>query len=185
MNLKPLIAAIDEQMDLPFVATAFGLAQRYYESPTSFYAGVIDEKGEVTNCFLQDKTPLSYYHRTSRSTFDTIEREGYGDKDDRVRETTEVDLVVYGVDLKITSYKLADIFVAAIPSYLDTQTCESLNVSDCRIDILNYEIDPSVVWREETTEPSVRAGLNKALIKVRYRIQCTYRRGCVPICDEC
>jgi hypothetical protein len=184
MNLSGIISAIDSQMTLPYNNTAFGLASRYYESPTVFYAGVIKPSGDVQNCYLSDISPLTYYHRIIRSTFNTIAR-SYGDKDDRVEEISDIDLVAFGTDLKITPQKLADIFVATLPSTLDAVTCESLSVTDCRIELISHETDPVIVWREETSDPKVRAGLNKALIKVRYRILCTYRRSCINVCDEC
>ena len=184
MNLSGIISAIDGQMTFPYTVTQFGLASRYYESATVFYAGVIKPSGEVQNCYLSDLSPLTYYHRIIRSTFNTIPR-SYGDKDDRVEEISDIDLVAFGTDLNITPQKLADIFVAALPSVLDSTTCESLSISDCRIELLSHETDPVVVWREETSDPKVRAGLNKALIKVRYRILCTYRRSCINVCDEC
>lgn len=184
MNISGIIQAIDDITTLPYTTTKFGAAYRYYENAATFYPGVIKPSGEVANCYLSDITPLTYYHRVIRTTFNNVAR-SYGDKDDKVEEINEIDLVAFGTDLKITPQKLADIFVAALPSTLDADTCESLSVSDCRIELTSSETDPVIVWREETSDPKVRAGLNKALIKVRYRILCTYRRSCISVCEQC
>jgi hypothetical protein len=185
MRLSHIIAEVDKQINTPIVAVKFGLAERYYENAETFFPGILSERGEVTNCFLQDTSPLTYYHRQSRGVMRELNREDYGDKSDKVIEVNEIELVAFATDINFTPLQVCDVFIAAIPSYLSKSVCESIGIEGCRIIVTSYDTDPVRIWREETSEPKVRAGLNKALIKVRYTLECTYRRGCIDPCEKC
>jgi hypothetical protein len=106
----------------------------------------------------------------------------FGDKMDKVEETTPVTLVIYA-NKTLTSQTIKDIFVSAIPSVLSKLVCESINVFDCTFELTETEMNSTLVFREECSIPDVRVGLNHGLLAVRYEIKQTYRRGCTVICE--
>lgn len=182
MNLKAVIHEIDTAIlaVLPIAPNnAFGLAEFYYDGDKR-YPG-INNKGEVTNCLLNDNYKLSWYHRSETSRFRVIEN-NYGDRLDKVEETIPVSLIIYAERTQ-PSQVIKDIFVSAIPSVLSKLVCESINIFDCTFEITDTEMNTSLVLRDECSIPDVRVGLQHALIAVRYEIKQTYRRGCTVICD--
>lgn len=188
MNLKAIITEIDKQMIASLNAgalmplKAFGLAEFYYDKDKK-YPGIVNG-GEVTNCLLDDGFNVSWYHRSEYSEYTTIE-ENYGDKMDKVEETTPVVLVIYANRIKTQQslQTIKDIFASVIPSVLDKATCEVLSIFDCTIELRNAEMNTTLVFREECTIPDVRVGIEHGLISVRYEIKSTYRRGCEVICE--
>jgi hypothetical protein len=182
MNLKQVITEIDNAILAAVTIApnkAFGLAEFYFDGDKR-YPG-INNKGEVTNCLLDDRYKLSWYHRSESSRIKVIEN-NYGDKLDKVEETTPVSLVIYAERIQ-TSQTIKDIFVSAIPSVLSKLVCESIDVFDTTFEIVETEMNSFLVFKEECSAPDVRVGLNHALIAVRYEIKQTYRRGCTVICD--
>ena len=182
MNLKQIIQEVDNAITtaLPIAPNnAFGLAEFYYDGDKR-YPG-INNKGEMTKCFMQDQYKLSWYHRSESSRFTIIEN-NFGDKLDKVEETIPVSLIIYAERTQ-PSQVIKDIFVSAIPSVLSKLVCESINIFDCTFEIRETEMNSTLIAREECTAADVRVGLNHALIAVRYEIKQTYRRGCIPICD--
>jgi hypothetical protein len=182
MNLKQVINEIDNAIiaALPLTPNkAFGLAEFYYDGEKR-YPG-ININGEVTNCLLQDQYEISWYHRSESSRLTVIEN-NFGDKMDKVEETTPVTLVIYA-NKTLTSQTIKDIFVSAIPSVLSKLMCESINVFDCTFELTETEMNSTLVFREECSIPDVRVGLNHGLLAVRYEIKQTYRRGCTVICE--
>ena len=183
MNLKQVIQEVDNAIlaALPIAPNkAFGLAEFYYDVDKR-YPG-INNQGNIANCLLDDSYKLSWYHRSQFSRFTIIEN-NFGDKLDKVEETIPVSLVINkNIDAQ-TSQVIKDIFVSAIPSVLSKVVCESLSLFNCTFDIVDTDLNSSLVFKEECTIPDVRVGLNHALLVVRYEIKQTYRRGCTPICD--
>lgn len=182
MNLKQVITEIDNAIlaALPIVPNnAFGLAEFYYDGDKR-YPG-INNKGEVTNCLMNDNYKLSWYHRSESSRLRVIEN-NFGDKLDKVEETIPVQLIIYA-ERTHPSQTIKDIFVSAIPSVLSKLVCESIDIFDCTFEIVETEMNSTIVLREECSIPDVRVGLEHALLAVRYEIKQTYRRGCTVICD--
>ena len=190
MNLKGIIFEIDTAITnnvnvrslLP--QNAFGLAERYYEE-REYYSGVFNGS-EVVNCMLDDRYACSWYHRNQSGNYTVVEN-NFGDLNDKVEEVNEVELIIFAQQqkTKISFETLKDIFIGAIPSVLSKVVCESLQLFDCRIELISHELDSRLVIERETNKPNVRVGLNNGLIAIRYRIISTYRRGCIVICENC
>jgi len=190
MNLKGIIYEIDSlilnninvRSLLP--QKAFGLAERYYDDK-EYYSGVFNGS-EVTNCMLDDRFGVSWYHRNQSGGYGVVEN-NFGDKLDKVEEINEIELIIFAQQqkTKVSFETLKDIFVSAIPSVLSKVVCESLQLFDCRIELMSHELDSRFVIERETNKPGVRVGLNNGLIAIRYRVITTYRRGCIVICENC
>jgi hypothetical protein len=189
MNVKGIIVAIDTTLKSKLVASnlqpmfTFGMASRYYEKD-KYYPGIISEQGEITNCFLEDKFNVSWYHRNQKGTYAIIEN-NFGDGLDKVEETNEISLVIYTntKKIKLSTDTLKDIFISSIPSVLSKSTCESLDLFSCRIELQSHELDSNLVFKEESNSDNVRVGVEHGLVLIRYQIKSTYRRGCTVICE--
>lgn len=190
MNLKGIIHEIDtlilDNINVRSLLPqkSFGLAERYYDEKT-YYSGVFNGSN-VENCMLDDRFALSWYHRNQSGGYGLVEN-NFGDLNDKVEEVNEVELIIFAQQqkTKVSFETLKDIFVSAIPSVLSKVVCESLQLFDCRIDLISHELDSRLVIERETNKPDVRVGLNNGLIAIRYRIFTTYRRGCIVICENC
>ena len=186
MKLNAVITEVDNAIldAFPFAPNkAFGLAEFYYDGEKR-YPGILQNNGEVRNCFLDDQYQVSWYHRSETSRLVVIEN-NFGDKLDKVEETTPVTLIIYAnrAKTKQSSQTIKDIFVAKIPSVLSKLVCESINVFDCTFEITETAMNTALIFREECSVPDVRVGLEHALIAVRYEIKQTYRRSCTVICE--
>lgn len=158
---------------------AFGMADFYFDDAKK-YPGIID-KENIINPFMQDQYNLSWYHRTSSSSFVTTEY-NYGDKMNKVEETTPVQLVIF-TKVAANFETIKDWFVSALPSVMSKALCESLSLFGCTIEITSTEMNSDFVFREECSERPVRVGGQYGLIAVRYTIKSTYRRGCQNFCE--
>ncbi len=185
MNLKQIIAQIDTELKAKIklsTQNAFGLAEFYYDGEKR-YPGIVDG-GNVTQPLMQDQYNISWYHRSTVSNYQVIES-NYGNRLDKVEEITPVQLVINCNTIKLghSLQTIKDIFASAIPSVLSKQVCESLDLFDCTIELVNSELNSVIVLREECSLPDVRVGIEHGLIAIRYEIKTTYRRGCTVICE--
>lgn len=186
MNLKSVITEVDNAIlnAFPFAPNkAFGLAEFYYDGDKR-YPGIVQDNGEVRNCFLEDQYKISWYHRSQSSRLRVIDY-NYGDKLDKVEEITPVSLIIYAnrAQIKQSAQTIKDIFVSKIPSVLSKLVCESIDIFDCTFELTETEMNSSLIFKEECSVPDVRVGLEHALIAVRYEIKQTYRRSCTVICE--
>lgn len=186
MNLKSVITEVDNAIlnAFPFAPNkAFGLAEFYYDGDKR-YPGIVQDNGEVRNCFLEDQYKISWYHRSQSSRLRVIDY-NYGDKLDKVEEITPVSLIIYAnrAQTKQSAQTIKDIFVSKIPSVLSKLVCESIDIFDCTFELTETEMNSSLIFKEECSVPDVRVGLEHALIAVRYEIKQTYRRSCTVICE--
>jgi hypothetical protein len=190
MNLRNLVELIDTKIvsQVGMITTlqpikAFGLAEFYYDQDT-FYPGIING-GKIEEVFLQDNFNLSWYSRNTNGSYTNIEN-NFGNKNNKVEETTEIKLVAYTNRIK-TGFSLEtikDIFVSSIPSVLSKSECESNEIDGCQIELISHELDTYKVYKEETnSNAKVRVGVEFGLISIRYNIKATYRRGCRVICE--
>jgi hypothetical protein len=182
MNNKAIITEIDKALVAAIQIEnrkAFGMADFYYDGDKK-YPGVIDGEN-IINPFLQDQFKISWYHRTSSSSFNAMEFD-YGNKMDKVEETTPVQLIIFTRAL-INFETIKDWFVSALPSVMSKAICESLQIFGCTIEVTSTEMNSNVVFKEECTDAQVRVGGQYGLIAVRYTIKSTYRRGCQTFCD--
>jgi hypothetical protein len=181
MQNKTIIAEIDKALLAAIKVEnkrAFGMADFYFDGEKR-YPGIINGE-DIINPFLQDQYKISWYHRTSTSSFNLMEFD-YGNKMDKVEETTPVQLIIF-TRAAISFETIKDWFVSALPSVLSKATCESLQIFGCTIEVASTEMNSNVVFKEECTEPTVRVGGQYGLIAVRYTIKSTYRRGCQDFC---
>ena len=181
MQNKTIIAEIDKALLAAIKVEnkrAFGMADFYFDGEKR-YPGIINGE-DIINPFLQDQYKLSWYHRTSTSSFNAMEFD-YGNKMDKVEETTPVQLIIF-TRAAISFETIKDWFVSALPSVLSKAICESLQIFGCTIEVASTEMNSNVVFKEECTEPNVRVGGQYGLIAVRYTIKTTYRRGCQDFC---
>lgn len=181
MQNKTIIAEIDKAL-LAAVKVenkrAFGMADFYFDGEKR-YPGIINGE-DIINPFLQDQYKLSWYHRTSTSSFNLMEFD-YGNKMNKVEETTPVQLIIF-TRAAISFETIKDWFVSALPSVMSKAICESLQIFGCTIEVASTEMNSNIVFKEECTEPNVRVGGQYGLIAVRYTIKSTYRRGCQDFC---
>lgn len=185
MNLKQIISHIDTALKANIKLStqyAFGLAEFYYDGDKR-YPGVI-EGGNIIQPLMRDDYAVSWYHRTTVSEYSTVEF-NYGDKLDKVQERIPVQLVINCNTIKLgqSLQTIKDIFASSIPSVLSKAVCESLQLFDCTIELVNAELNSNIVLREECSIPDVRVGVEHGLVAIRYVIQTTYRRGCITICE--
>ena len=181
MQNKTIIAEIDKALLAAIKVEnkrAFGMADFYFDGEKR-YPGIINGE-DIINPFLQDQYKLSWYHRTSTSSFNAMEFD-YGNKMDKVEETTPVQLIIF-TRAAISFETIKDWFVSALPSVMSKAICESLQIFGCTIEVASTEMNSNVVFKEECTEPNVRVGGQYGLIAVRYTIKSTYRRGCQDFC---
>lgn len=181
MQNKTIIAEIDKALLAAIKVEnkrAFGMADFYFDGEKR-YPGIINGE-DIINPFLQDQYKLSWYHRTSTSSFNAMEFD-YGNKMDKVEETTPVQLIIF-TRAAISFETIKDWFVSALPSVMSKAICESLQIFGCTIEVTSTEMNSNVVFKEECTEPNVRVGGQYGLIAVRYTIKSTYRRGCQDFC---
>lgn len=181
MQNKTIIAEIDKALLAAIKVEnkrAFGMADFYFDGDKR-YPGIINGE-DIINPFLQDQYKLSWYHRTSTSSFNAMEFD-YGNKMDKVEETTPVQLIIF-TRAAINFETIKDWFVSALPSVMSKAICESLQIFGCTIEVASTEMNSNVVFKEECTEPNVRVGGQYGLIAVRYTIKSTYRRGCQDFC---
>lgn len=181
MQNKTIIAEIDKALLAAIKVEnkrAFGMADFYFDGEKR-YPGIINGE-DIINPFLQDQYKISWYHRTSTSSFNAMEFD-YGNKMDKVEETTPVQLIIF-TRAAISFETIKDWFVSALPSVMSKAICESLQIFGCTIEVASTEMNSNVVFKEECTEPNVRVGGQYGLIAVRYTIKSTYRRGCQDFC---
>ena len=181
MQNKTIIAEIDKALLAAIKVEnkrAFGMADFYFDGEKR-YPGIINGE-DIINPFLQDQYKISWYHRTSTSSFNAMEFD-YGNKMDKVEETTPVQLIIF-TRAAISFETIKDWFVSALPSVMSKAICESLQIFGCTIEVTSTEMNSNVVFKEECTEPNVRVGGQYGLIAVRYTIKTTYRRGCQDFC---
>lgn len=181
MQNKVIISEIDKALLMAIKVDnkhAFGMADFYYNEDKR-YPGIID-KENIINPFLQDQYKLSWYHRTSLSTFVTTEY-NYGDNMNKVEETTPVQLIIF-TRVATDFETIKDWFVSALPSVMSKAICESLSLFGCTIEVTSTEMNSNFVFREECSDPTVRVAGQYGLIAVRYTIKSTYRRGCQDFC---
>lgn len=181
MQNKTIIAEIDKALLAAIKVEnkrAFGMADFYFDGEKR-YPGIINGE-DIINPFLQDQYKLSWYHRTSTSSFNAMEFD-YGNKMDKVEETTPVQLIIF-TRAAISFETIKDWFVSALPSVMSKAICESLQIFGCTIEVTSTDMNSNVVFKEECTEPNVRVGGQYGLIAVRYTIKSTYRRGCQDFC---
>ena len=181
MQNKTIIAEIDKALLAAIKVEnkrAFGMADFYFDGEKR-YPGIINGE-DIINPFLQDQYKISWYHRTSTSSFNAMEFD-YGNKMDKVEETTPVQLIIF-TRAAISFETIKDWFVSALPSVMSKAICESLQIFGSTIEVASTEMNSNVVFKEECTEPNVRVGGQYGLIAVRYTIKSTYRRGCQDFC---
>lgn len=186
MKLATIINEIDKVLmdKVPFAPNrAFGLAEVYYEGE-KYHPGIIDNKGNITNPFLDDQYAVSWYHRNQTGTYSIVES-NYGNNLNKVEETNIIQLVIYTDRTKIKNSleTLKDVFISAIPSVLSKAICESIGVFGCEIELKSHELDTKKVFKEECSTEYVRAGVQYGLIAIRYEIKTVYRRGCEVTCE--
>ncbi len=187
MNLKQIVEQIDLSLKNSFQINtlhplkAFGLAEFYYEGE-NFYPGILDGT-EIKNCFLDDEYNLSWYHRNSTGDYNVVPN-NYGNTNDKTEEINTIELVIYAnrTKIKFSLETLKDLFVTAIPSVLSKSVCESIDLLDCNIELVSHQMDSNKNFKEEVSTKYVRVGVEHGLIKIRYQIKSTYRRGCLVLC---
>lgn len=188
MNLTGIINEIDKAINAVLTPRelsplkAWGLAERYYDDKY-FFSGV-QQGSEIVNCMFTDQYRCSWYHRELTGKYLTVEN-NYGDKLDKVEESNEIALIIFFHRSTLTAETVKDLFIGSIPSVLNKVICESLQLFDCRIELINHDLDARVVQQSETNVPEVRVGLNYGLVSVRYLIKTTYRRSCIELCKNC
>jgi hypothetical protein len=187
MNLSCIIDNINEvlmsKLKLANIKS-FGLTEFYHEGD-KFFPGIQKQGGEMKNVFLQDEYNISFYHRSESGNFEEAERNFKRDSD-KTREIIPVNLIIFADrnKTKLSQQNVKDLFVAALPSFLDKSICESIGIFDCRLELSNYELDTTKVFRQEcNNNAGVRVGIEKGLLAIRYNLSITYRRGCTVICD--
>lgn len=168
-------------------AMFYGLAQIETETDDDGdrrFPITFNESGMPISVGIDDRPPLLLYHRHIGSAFESV-RSDYGDTNDRIKESAEMIMVVYGnrSRLRMSAESLSSLINLATPTNIDQTLLSGIKIDAMNVVLNRIETDAQNVFNDEFAGVDFTISANEIMFKVNYSIATQFRRDCFNFCD--
>lgn len=146
---------------------------------------ITDDYDNDTFISVDDKVPLTVYHRTLQITRALDAKKRYGADAGQILETASMCLIAYGTRklIKLTPEELEAAIAAGMPTIVAATTRKDLKLNSCQVQLTSSVLDPVQIYSQETKSEVFDLPPNQLLIRVNYNVISTYNTACFNLCD--
>lgn len=157
---------------------------RNFGGEKKIFPSTQDLTGEGTMITPDDTFPLQLWHRIKNKTYKVLST-SVGDRNNKVRETTDVILVVAGFTdpLQLTQEDCEALFISNFPDVIKASLISSLKIESLNILLQSSDMDKQSVFKSQFMGQDYSIKPEQILFSIKYQIESTYKKGCFIITD--
>lgn len=146
----------------------------------------IFKDGKIHEIAPADSNVLTLWHKNLGALY-TPNKQQYGDKNDIIVRTLQLSiLVICNLNrILMTAEELELLISDALPTAIPKTLMESLRLTSCVISHQGSNFNSSELYLREFRTPEYKLKPHHQMLEVRYRIECTFRQGCINTCEDC
>lgn len=193
-NLTPIVAIINETLrttvlkDKRFMkAKLFEIARVMPVKKGEIFElvpGIINENGEITKVYPDDKNVIQVYHKINSSSV-SVDKAQYGNGNTRLVRTANMSMIIFGLrsTIKRTEDEM-DLFISAsLPSKLTKQQLIDNELKDCSINHTNTDFNSLQIYSREYNSKQYYLNSSHLFFEMKYTIECKFDKSCINTCE--
>lgn len=147
---------------------------------------VLLKDGRLQDVAVTDLHEITLWHK-NQGSIPAPNKQQYGDANNiLVRSVQMAMLVVCNlVRMKMNAEDIDLLIIDSFPSQLPKTMINSLKISTCVITLQGTNFNSAELYLREFRTSEYKLKPHHQMLEVRYKIECTFRQGCINTCNDC
>lgn len=159
------------------------------KSGSNIVPGIINEKGEIVYTSIDDKYPVSAYHKVNAMTYPVDKADDFGKQGDFKTSKADMSLIVFGLSnkIKMLSYELETLLMSGFPEGMgklnDKAVLATWQIKSLSLITTSSDMNARNIFNTEFPGANYFLKPEHILFKLNYTIESSFNKTCFATCD--